>query len=110
MRNAGWLAGIAGALALAGCGGEGERFSEGKIEDAAKVEDGTVGGDPFCEVSEVLKSADAISKAESESAGDIITSKVGNVGVVVVPPFPDDCEEIVHKGLNQLDPPEKPPE
>jgi hypothetical protein len=106
MKRAGWLAAAVGALALAGCG-DGERFSEDKIEEAAKVEDGNVNGDPFCEVSDVLKSSDAIDKAADDESGDIITSKEGNVGVVVVPPFPDDCAEIVRKGLNKLDPEEK---
>jgi hypothetical protein len=106
MWRAGWLAAAVGTLALAGCGDE-ERFSEGKIEEAAKVEDGAVNGDPFCEVAEVLKSADAIDEADAKKSGAIITSKQGNVGVVVVPPFPEDCEEIVRKGLNKLDPQER---
>ena len=106
MRRAGLVAAIAGALALAGCGDE-ERFSENKVLEAAKVEDGAVEGDPFCEVDEALNSADAIEKAGEGNAANIITSKQGNVGVVVVPPFPSDCEETVLKGLNELDPPEE---
>jgi hypothetical protein len=107
MKRAGWLlAGICCLVAPVGCGDE-ERFSETKIEQAAKVKDGAVEGDPFCEVKEVLKSSDAIEEAGGEQSGDIITSKQGNVGVVVVPPFPPDCESVVRKGLNKLDPEEK---
>ena len=106
MKRAGLVAGIAGALALAGCGEE-ERFSESKVLEAAKVQDGAVGGDPFCEVDEVLNSADAIENAGGAKAGNIITSKQGNVGIVVVPPFPSDCEDEVREGLNRLDPPEE---
>ena len=112
MNRAGWLAGLASALLLLGCGGN-ERFSEGKVLSAAKVEEGeggelgAVGGDPFCGVDDVLNSAEAIEGAGGEESGDIITSREGNVGVVVVPPFPDDCAETVQKGLNKLDPPEK---
>lgn len=106
MRRAALLAGICGSFALGGCGDE-ERFSENKVLAATKVEDGAVGGDPFCEVDEVLKDADAIEKAGGAKAGNIVTSKQGNVGVVVVPPFPSDCEETVRQGLNKLDPQEE---
>jgi hypothetical protein len=106
MKRAGWLAVAIGAFALVGCGDE-ERFSDGKVEQAAKVKDGAVNGDPFCEVDEVLNSSDAIEKAGGGKAGNIITSKQGNVGVVVVTPFPPDCEDTVRKGLNELDPPEE---
>ncbi len=106
MKRLGLLAGIASAILLGACGEE-ERFPEGKVEAAAQVKDGAVDGDPFCQVKEVLKSADAIENAGGEKAGDILTSKQGNVGVVVVPPFPDDCADKVREGLNKLDPKEK---
>ena len=107
MRSAFVLAGIAATLALVGCAEE-EKFSEKKVFAATKVEDGEVGGDPFCAVDSVLPSADAITKErDAKSAAAIITSKSGNVGVVVKPPFPDDCEETVLKGLNELDPVEE---
>ncbi len=110
MKRAGLLAGILGLFALAGCGGE-ERFSESKILEAAKVKEGDGGelgaveGDPFCGVDETLNSATAIEEAPKRDP--VITSKQGNVGVVVVPPFPDDCEETVRNGLNKLDPQEE---
>ena len=90
------------ALALAGCD-EGEEFSEKRVLEAAGVKDGSVGGDPFCQVDEALASADAVETAEGKADGNIITSKRGNVGVVVVPPFPDDCARQVRKGLDKLD-------
>ncbi len=107
MKRAGLVAGMAAALVLASCGEE-EKFSEKKVFAATKVEGGQVGGDPFCAVDSVLPSADAITKErDAKSAAAIITSKSGNVGVVVKPPFPDDCEETVLKGLNELDPVEE---
>jgi len=88
------------ALALAGCGSS-EEFSEGRVLKAADVNGGAVGGDPFCRVDQALGSAEAIEAAGAD--GNLITSKRGNVGVVVVPPFPDDCAEAVRKGLDRLD-------
>jgi hypothetical protein len=101
-RRVGLLVALGATLAvLAGCAGE-EGFSDAKVNDAAKVEDGFVAGDPFCEVSKVLNDAGEIDEAGADAA--IITSAEGNVGVEVVPPFPPDCEKKVRKGLDRLDP------
>lgn len=102
-RRAGILAGLSVALALAGCG-ESEKFSDKKISDAAKIQDGAVGGDPFCVVDDLLNDADEISEADAKKDLVILTSTQGNIGIVVVPPFPGDCEETVRQGLNKLDP------
>ena len=102
-RGLGLLA--AGCLApglLMGCGGDG--FSDGEIERAAKIEGSAVGGDPFCKVDQVLNDVDEIAAAGDRRGAAIITSANGNVGVSVVPPFPDDCERTVKKGLDKLDP------
>jgi hypothetical protein len=107
MRSAvGRLVLVGAVVALVGCGGS-ETFSDDKVADAAKVEDGFVGGDPFCEVGNVLNDADEIDQAGEKKGGVIITSNEGNVGVVVVPPFPDDCASKVRQGLNKLDPKQK---
>lgn len=106
-RGLGLLA--AGCLApglLMGCGGDGG-FSDGDVEKAAKIEGGAVGGDPFCKVDEVLNSADEIAEAGERRSAVIITSADGDVGLSVVPPFPDDCSKTVKKGLDKLDPKEK---
>lgn len=105
MRYGALLAGIVASVALGACGEE-ERFSEKKVFEAAKVEGGQVKGDPFCAVDSVLSNADALAK-ERNGQSAIITSKNGNVGVVVEPPFPDDCEKTVRRGLNDLDPVEE---
>jgi hypothetical protein len=106
-RRAGlWVALGAGLAVLgvfAGCGDE-EKFSDGKISDAAKIEDDFVGGDPFCEVVAILNDSAEIDSASDRKQAAIITSSQGNVGVEVVLPFPRDCEETVRKGLNKLDP------
>lgn len=93
---------IATILGLAACG-DSEKFSDGKIADAIGVEDDSVGGDPFCVVADYLNDAGQIEKADKKG-GPLITSVQGNVGVVVEPPFPSDCEQEVRKGLDKLDP------
>ena len=91
-------------LALgAGCGEE-ERFSDGKISDAVGIEDDTVGGDPFCVVGDLLNDNAEIEQAAEERGGLVLTSAQGNVGLVVEPPFPEDCERKVRSALNKLDP------
>jgi hypothetical protein len=87
----------------AGCGEE-ERFSDGKISNAVGIEDDTVGGDPFCVVSDLLNDNAEIEAAAEKDKGLILTSAQGNVGVVVEPPFPEDCERKVRNALNKLDP------
>ena len=104
MRTAGMAIVATCSLVLASCGAEEERFSEKKVFEATKVEGGEVEGDPFCVVDSVLSNADAIAKERKKDPAGIITSKNGNVGVVVEPPFPDDCEKTVLDGLNKLDP------
>jgi hypothetical protein len=104
MKRGALVAGAAALLALAACGEESGSFSEKEVFEAAKVEDGEVEGDPFCVVDSVLASAEAIAEERKESRTAIITSKNGNVGVVVEPPFPEDCEKTVLSGLNELDP------
>ncbi len=105
MRSRGGTLIVLSALLVgfSGCGEEGERFADAKITDAAKVQNSKVKGDPFCAVDQILNDADEIRKAKRQDAV-IITSKGGNVGVAVVPPFPNDCEAIVVKGLSKLDP------
>ena len=93
------------SLALVACG-ESEKFPDDKIADAIGVKDDAIGGDPFCVVDDYLNDADQIDKADRKG-GAVITSAQGNVGVAVEPPFPDDCEAKVRKGLNKLDPKEE---
>jgi hypothetical protein len=96
---------ILASLALTACG-EDEKFSDGKIADAIDAENDQVGGDPFCAIADYLNDPDEIEKADKKNQ-PAITSARGGVGVVVKPPFPDDCEHKVRKGLNKLDPREK---
>lgn len=90
------------SLALVACS-DSEKFPDDKIADAIGAENDEVGGDPFCVVADYLNDADQIDKADRRG-GAVITSAQGNVGVVVKPPFPSDCEDKVRKGLNKLDP------
>ena len=57
-------------------------------------------------IADYLNDAEEIDKA-GRKGGPAITSAQGNVGVVVKPPFPSDCEQEVRKGLNKLDPKKK---
>jgi len=96
------------ALAIAACGEESEKFSDGKIADAAGVEGGAVDKDPFCKIDDYLNDSGEIEEAadDKKAKGSIIASKEGNVGVVVADPtiFADDCAEKVRAGLDKLDP------
>jgi hypothetical protein len=98
-------AALLAAVALASCG-EDEKFSDDKIAKAIDAENDEVGGDPFCKIADYLNDPDEIEKADKKNA-PAITSSRGGAGVVVKPPFPDDCEQKVRKGLNKLDPKEK---
>ena len=93
------------SLALASCG-EDEGFSDKKIADAIGVEDDMVDRDPFCVIASYLNDPDEIEKADKRKQ-PAISSARGGVGVVVEPPFPDDCERKVRRGLNKLDPKEE---
>jgi len=105
----GWAALALSVFVLAigaGCGEE-ERFSDGKISNAVGIEDDAVGGDPFCVVGDLLNDNAEVEEAAEKAKGLILTSAQGNVGVVVEPPFPEDCERKVRSALNKLDPKEK---
>ena len=93
------------SLALASCG-EDEGFSDKKIADAIGVKDDMVGGDPFCVIADYLNDPDEVDKADKRKQ-PAISSARGAVGVVVKPPFPDDCEQKVRRDLNKLDPKDK---
>jgi hypothetical protein len=93
------------SLMLIACG-EDEKFSDDKIADAISAENDKVDGDPFCKVADYLNDPGEIEKADKKNE-PAITSARGGAGVVVKPPFPDDCEQKVRKGLNKLDPKEK---
>jgi hypothetical protein len=103
-------AAVCGALIVAGCGGEEEKFSDKKIVETLGLEqtDGAyaIGGDPFCEVDrKLLNDADEVDSAgEADELGLVIASGEGNVGVQGVPPFAPDCKQQAKKQLNKLDP------
>ena len=97
------LVALGGVLVvLAGCGG-GDGYSDEEISKAIRAEGGEVDGDPFCVVADILNDAEEIDEISRKQEGSIIASVRGNVGVVVEPPFPDNCARIVRDGLNRLD-------
>lgn len=102
-----WM--IAAMLALGvatGCGSDdGPSFSDARIEKSLDLEPAgkayTVGGDPFCEVSELLNDADEVAEARSSR---VLASRGGNAGVVVGAAFAPDCERSSRDALDKLDP------
>lgn len=90
------------SLALVACGEDEAGFSDGRISEAIEVKDDAVGGDPFCVVKDFLNDSGEVGDVDRKDAA--LVSEQGNVGVVVEPPFPTDCEQKVRKGLDRLDP------
>ena len=90
------------SLALVACGEDDESFSDGRISEAIEVKDDAVGGDPFCVVKDFLNDSGEVGEVDAKDPA--LVSEQGNIGVVVKPPFPDDCEQKVRKGLDRLDP------
>jgi hypothetical protein len=102
------------ALAVAGCGEEPKRYSDDKIIDKLNLEklegetDFTMKDDVFCVVSkQLLNTADEVEAAsdDKDTRSLVVASREGNVGIVGVPIFPNDCQETVRKKLSRLDVP-----
>lgn len=103
------IAAVLASMAVAACGSDESKFSDDKIASAIGAKNDEVGGDPFCVVKDYLNDAAEVDKAGNKD-GPAISSAVGNIGVVVVPPFPEDCARDVRKGLDKLDPRKDPDE
>jgi hypothetical protein len=95
---------------ITGCGEE-ETVPDAEIVEALELEKSsgsagyTIGGDPFCEVSdELLNNPSEVEEATS-AQGDVelvITDSEETVGVQGVPPFDPECESDVRRALNKL--------
>ena len=96
------------ALVLGGCGGE-EQVSDSEIIEAANLEEGsngaayTVGGDPFCEVDELLNDTDEVEAASEGGSDLVIADSEQRAGVAAVPPFDPECAKRVRRGLKALE-------
>ncbi len=107
----GGLLAFAGLMA-AGCGSDPVSYGDGEIQDGLALKPDGGGylvatkeapeGDAFCLVRDLLNDADEVERAADEAEGQAISSRVGNTGVVVEPPF--GCEQEVQRNLNRLDP------
>ena len=104
---------VAISAALVGCGGDDDtRYGDAKIIDKLKLEelegekDYAIEGDLFCSVErELLNTSSEVEDAvEAEEIHLVVSSREGNVGVVGVPFFANDCRETARKKLNKLDP------
>ena len=95
------------ALLLAACGDE--QVSDSDIVEAAKLEQGsngaayTVGGDPFCEVDELLNDTDELEAASEDGSRLVIADSQQRAGIAGVPPFDPECAKRVRRGLDSLE-------
>jgi hypothetical protein len=104
------LATVAVGVGMAtGCGGD-ESVPDDEIVDAVKLEQGsngaayTVGGDPFCEVNELLNDSDEVSTARDRDKLDlVITDSEQTVGIEGVPPFDPECAREARRALNRME-------
>lgn len=107
MRTA-LLAALLGTALMAGCGSsDSSKFSDAKIEGALKIHHAStglqVGDNPLCGIDKILSDADETSSLTKAQQRVAITSKRGNIGVVVITPFAPDCKRDVTAALNHLD-------
>jgi hypothetical protein len=103
-----WVVVAGAALAPLGCGAE-EQVSNDDIVDALRLEPSkdsgySIGGDPFCEVSdELLNDSDEVDAAsKGDKLGLVITDSEQSVGVEAVPPFDPKCAKKAKHALNRL--------
>lgn len=103
-----WVVIAGAALAPLGCGSD-EQVSDDDIVDALRLEPSkdsgySIGGDPFCEVSdELLNDSDEVDAAsKGDKLGLVITDSEQAVGVEAVPPFDPACAQKAKRALNRL--------
>jgi hypothetical protein len=101
------------SVAIVACGGDDDkRYGDTKIVDKLNLEDVegqkdyAIDGDLFCSVERnLLNTRSEVEDAiEADEIGLVVASREGNVGVVGVPVFANDCREDARKKLNRLDP------
>jgi hypothetical protein len=96
------------AVLLGACGGD-EQVSDSDIIEAANLEEGgngaayTVGGDPFCEVGELLNDTDEVEAASEGGSDLVIADSEQRAGIRGVPPFDPKCAKRARRGLNSLE-------
>jgi hypothetical protein len=100
------LALVALAAVAAGCGSD-SSTPDSKIVKALDLERSgqgyEVGGDFFCVVSELLNDGDEVDGSSgNQQESFVIASPDGEIGVVVVKPFPTDCLQAARKDLRRL--------
>ena len=107
MRRILGLVAVTALCVMSGCGGDSQQFSDGRIADALQLQQRgngyTVGNNPFCAIDKILNDADETSGLSNKQQRLAITSRRGNIGVVVVTPFAPACEKSVTAALNKLD-------
>src|SRR5688500_15042873 len=119
MRSRGMVLIVLGAVAvglavwLVACGDDEEkRFGDAKIVDKLNLQevdgqkDYAIDGDLFCSVErKLLNNRTEVEDAiETDEIGLVVASREGNVGVVGVPVFANDCRQEARKKLSRLDP------
>ncbi|MGH3991367.1 MAG: hypothetical protein ACRDSN_02765 [Pseudonocardiaceae bacterium] len=92
-----------------GCGG-GDSVPDDEIVEAVRLQEGsngaayTVGGDPFCEVNELLNDSDEVEAARDRDKLDlVITDSEQRVGIEGVPPFDPECARRARRALERIE-------
>jgi hypothetical protein len=100
------LAVIGAMLLLLGCGTEAQTISDEDIVRELRLEktDGgyTAEDNAFCSVEELLNSPEEIEGLSRQQKQAAITSRDGQVGLMVETPFAPVCERAALKGLDTL--------
>jgi hypothetical protein len=102
------LALVATVAVLSACGSEEmPKLSDAKIANSLNLEQTEggyrVGDNPFCRITEILNDADETSGLTKSQRRVAITSRSGDVGVLVKTPFAPSCKDEVTADLNKLD-------
>jgi len=108
MGRAPALLAVLGAVTLTfGCGGsETDTTSDGQLAKALnlqKADDNyTVGDNLLCSVQDLLNDSTEVSDLTQRQKKVAITSKNGELGVLITTPFAPACAREVKEGLNKL--------
>jgi hypothetical protein len=104
------LLALAGAVVIAGCGGD--SADDSKIIAALNLKEAGNGyemnGDPFCRIEEILNDPGEVADAEARKGTEfLIADPKGELGVVARTPFAPSCEREASEALKRLAYPSK---
>jgi hypothetical protein len=89
-----------------GCGSESESISDDEIIRQLELEESdgayTIGDNAFCTVEELLNDSDEVVGLSKRERDVALTSRRGDVGILVETPFAPACEREAEAGLTKL--------